>query len=71
MGKCVKCGSEKIVTGKMSGFTGIQIEKKDCKWYQLNSASFIPQPLVCMDCGHIELVINEKDLTEAKAITKN
>jgi hypothetical protein len=71
MEKCIKCGSEKVVAGKMSGFAGVQIEKTDCKWYQLNVTSFIPQPLACMDCGHIELVISEKDLIEAKKITKN
>lgn len=71
MGKCIKCGSEKVVIGKMSGFAGVQIEKKECSWFELNTASFIPQPLVCMDCGHVELVIGEKDLRAAKTITKN
>lgn len=71
MEKCVKCGSEKIVAGKMSGFAGVQIEKKECSWFELNTASFIPQPLVCMDCGHIELAISKNDLEKAKTLTRN
>ncbi|MDD2717305.1 MAG: hypothetical protein PHW04_15560 [Candidatus Wallbacteria bacterium] len=62
MGKCIKCGSENVMTAKLSGFTTVKVENKNCKWYQLSDVLFNPVPLVCLDCRHIELTISENDL---------
>lgn len=65
MTKCLKCGSEKVVAGAMSGLVSVSLKKKKYKWYQLNTMSFIPKPLICTECRHVELTISEEDLKEA------
>ena len=53
--KCLKCGSENLYRGLLKGFdTGIGS--------RLELTSRRPEAQVCLDCGHIELYLSEKDL---------
>ena len=57
--KCQKCSSENFYRGLLKGFdTGIGE-----RW---ELTAIRPEAQVCLDCGHIELYLNEKDLEKIK-----
>ncbi|MCK4355345.1 hypothetical protein KAW43_03325 [Candidatus Parcubacteria bacterium] len=59
--KCLKCGSQNFYRGLLKGFdTGIGGKR------ELTFFTRRPEAQVCLDCGHIELYLNEKDLEKLK-----
>ncbi len=57
--KCLKCGSKNLYRCLLKGFdTGIGE-----RWELINKRV---EAQVCLDCGYIELYLNEKDLEKLK-----
>lgn len=62
MNKCIKCGSEKVVEGRMTGIANIIVKKGYHKLLEAFQEGFQPDNIICLNCGHIEFVVAEEDL---------
>ena len=61
--KCPKCGSENLYRGLLKGLeTGI-----GSRW---GLSAYRVEAQACLDCGHVELNLNEKDLEKLKGKLK-
>lgn len=58
MAKCLKCGSEKIIEGKLAGLANLEIETKKVPWYKLKKENFALSTILCLECGFVEFSAN-------------
>ena len=66
-GKCLRCGSTNTKPGNVQSTGKIYIRPKDAKLSAVLKTGVPVDAVICLDCGHIELII---DPVEAKNLVK-
>ena len=64
--KCLKCGSENTITGKIGTTGGFHFRPDDTKTMSLSTGDVAVSSSLCLDCGLIELM---GDIEKAKRLT--
>lgn len=65
--KCLRCGSTNLTPAKFESTGKIYSRPKDAKLVAVLTTGVLVNAVLCLDCGHIDLVVN---VEKAKAISK-
>jgi len=65
--KCLRCGSTNLQPSDLQSTGKIYSRPKDAKLVTVLTTGVPISSLVCLDCGHVELLVDAK---KAKSITK-
>jgi len=66
--KCLRCGGTNLQPGELQSTGKVYSRPKDAKLVTVLTTGAPISSIVCLDCGHVELVV---DTEKAKSITKN
>jgi len=65
--KCMRCGGTNVVPSELQSTGKIYSRPKDAKLLTVLTTGTAVSALMCMDCGHLELVV---DAEKAKTLTR-
>jgi predicted nucleic-acid-binding Zn-ribbon protein len=65
--KCLRCGGTNLTPGELQSTGKIYARPKDAKLVTVLTTGVPLSTRICLDCGHVELVINAD---KAKSIAK-
>ncbi len=64
---CLRCGSTNIVPADLESTGKIYSRPKDAKLVTVLTTGVLVDAVLCLDCGHVELVVNAE---KARALLK-
>lgn len=65
--KCLRCGSTNLTPANFESTGKIYSRPKDAKLVSVLTTGVLVNAILCLDCGHIDLVVNAD---KAKALSK-
>jgi ribosomal protein S27E len=65
--KCLRCGSTNLTPANFESTGKIYSRPKDAKLVTILTTGVLVDAILCLDCGHIDLVVNAD---KARAISK-
>ena len=65
--KCLRCGGTNLTPANFESTGKIYSRPKDAKLVTVLTTGVLVNAILCLDCGHIDLVVNAE---KAKAISK-
>lgn len=66
--KCLRCGGTNLQPSDLQSTGKIYSRPKDAKLVTVLTTGVPVNALICLDCGHVELVV---DTERVRSITKN
>ncbi len=65
--KCLRCGSTNLKPANFESTGKIYSRPKDAKLVSVLTTGLLVNAIICLDCGHVDLVVNAD---KARAISK-
>ena len=65
--KCLRCGSTNLTPANFESTGKVYSRPKDAKLVTVLTTGILINAVLCLDCGHVELVV---DAEKARAISK-
>lgn len=65
--RCLRCGSTNLEPGELQSTGKIYSRPRDAKLVTVLTTGVMVHTIICLDCGHVELVV---DADKARSIAK-
>jgi predicted nucleic-acid-binding Zn-ribbon protein len=65
--ECLRCGSTNLIPANLESTGKIYSRPKDAKLVTVLTTGVLVDAMLCLDCGHVELVVNTE---KARALSK-